>query len=424
MQKLFNNETENMRRDLFAAICYCRLGGYEMKNFISRITELSIPLLTGVAVALVWANVSPQSYHQMLHAELFPNVTFDFLVNDVFMAFFFALAIVEITRNLLPGGHLNPLRTAITPLLATLGGIVGPIAVFLALNHFIGAPEYARGWAIPSATDIAISWLVARLIFGAVHPAISFLLLLAIADDAIGLMIIAAFYPNPLEPVQPVWLLLVLGSMLLAWLFRSRFHITSYWPYLMICGMLSWVGMENTHLHPALSLIFIIPFLPHEIPKECRKSDAECELMSPLIKFESDFKQFVDFGLFFFGLANAGVEFTNISELTWIVFLALLVGKTLGIFYMSKLAVGFGLPLPKGISEKELFVLGMTASIGLTVALFVSGVAYIDAATIGSAKMGALFSLLNVVIIYPVAHMLNVKRVCADSSVSSKQNCC
>ena len=85
--------------------------------------------------------------------------------------------------------------------MATLGGVIGPAFVYLALNHFIGSAELLRGWGIPTATDIAFAWLVARTVFGVDHPAISFLLLLAVADDGIGLAIIAVFYPDPLLPV-------------------------------------------------------------------------------------------------------------------------------------------------------------------------------------------------------------------------------
>lgn len=378
------------------------------KKLITVMLELSIPLITGVIVALVWANSAPASYSHLIHTKLFLNVDLHFLINDIFMVFFFGLAGVEIMHSLLPGGHLNPLNKAVTPLMATLGGIVGPVLVFFIANAMFGEPAYARGWAIPTATDIAISWLVARLIFGAVHPAISFLLLLAIADDAIGLIIIALFYPDPLAPIDPIWLILVAVAMLIGWLLH-RFHIMSYWPYILGAGILAWVGMLEAHLHPALALVFIVPFLPHQCKCKLGTSPMECNCVSPMIRFEKDFKMFVDFGLFFFGLANAGVEMTNVSALTVIVFLSLFIGKTVGIFLMAKLAGVFGFLLPKGVDNKELFVLSMVAGIGLTVALFVSGVAYIDPVLQGAAKMGALLSALISVIAIAVARLLKIK---------------
>lgn len=377
-------------------------------KLITTLSELSIPLLTGIIAALCWANISPASYEHFIHVDLITGVNIHFLVNDVFMVLFFGLASVEIMHSLLPGGHLNPLKKAITPLMATIGGILGPILIFFTLNGLIGSSEFSRGWAIPTATDIAISWLVARLIFGAVHPAISFLLLLAIADDAIGLIIIALFYPNPLSPIDPIWLLLVAAAMILSWAFR-HFKILSYWPYILLGGTIAWVGMLNAHLHPALSLVFIVPFLPHQCKCKLGTAPITCDCISPLIRFEKDFKLFVDFGLFFFGLVNAGVELTSLSALTWIIFLSLFLGKTIGIFGMTKLAGLFGFPLPKGLNNKELFILSMIAGIGLTVALFVSGVAYIDPDLQGAAKMGALFSAFLSVIAYGLARLLKIK---------------
>src|SRR5690606_15591442 len=96
------------------------------------------------------------------------------------------VAAKEITEAVLPGGALNPPRKAINPLLGTLGGVAGPILVYFAFVHFMGRSDLAGGWGIPTATDIALAWLVARLAFGPQHPAVSFLLLLAVADDAIG----------------------------------------------------------------------------------------------------------------------------------------------------------------------------------------------------------------------------------------------
>ncbi|MFT7621466.1 MAG: NhaA family Na+:H+ antiporter, partial [Myxococcota bacterium] len=128
------------------------------------------------------------------------------------------VAAQEITESVLPGGDLNPPSKAINPLFATIGGVVGPVGVYLALtwSAYGGTAEYsavANGWGIPTATDIALAWLVARIVFGGSHPAVNYLLLLAVADDAIGLGIIAVFYPDPAHPVQVQWLGLVAAGM-------------------------------------------------------------------------------------------------------------------------------------------------------------------------------------------------------------------
>ena len=115
------------------------------------------------------------------------------------------------------------------PLIATAGGMVGPAAVYLLGAALIGQfAALAHGWAIPTATDIAFSYLVGRLVFGAGHPAVTFLLLLAIADDAGGLVILAVFYPQ--GDLAPAWLLLSFGAALAVYLLANRL------PRLALCG--------------------------------------------------------------------------------------------------------------------------------------------------------------------------------------------
>ena len=375
--------------------------------------EFSIPLIVGVIVALLWANLLPESYHNFLHKDILGGFTFHFFINDIFMVFFFAIATVEITQSLLPGGDLNPLKRAINPIMATFGGVVGPAVVYLILNHFIGSPEFSKGWGIPTATDIALAWLVARLVFGAYHPAVSFLLLLAIADDGIGLAIIAIFYPDPLYPIAPMWLLLTLAGMLVAYFLRKA-KVKSYWPYILLGGTLSWAGLYLTHLHPALSLVFIIPFFPHPAKERAHLFEDDPKDHSTIRQFEREWKVFVDFGLFMFGLANAGVEFSDIGTATWLVLLALIIGKTAGIFIMGSLADLLGFPLPKGMKHKELFVAGLIAACGLTVALFVAGVAFTDLYIQGAAKMGALFSSGAVIISFIAGKLLRIKRITVE----------
>ncbi|MEM5817119.1 MAG: Na+/H+ antiporter NhaA, partial [Desulfitobacterium hafniense] len=91
------------------------------KKTINFLQEFSIPLILGVLIALVWANLAPENYHHFVHNEIIGHISLHFFVNDIFMVFFFAMAAIEITQSLLPGGSLNPLKRAINPLMATLG---------------------------------------------------------------------------------------------------------------------------------------------------------------------------------------------------------------------------------------------------------------------------------------------------------------
>ena len=352
-----------------------------------------MPLIAGIVVALLWANFAPHPYHDFVHGTL-AGIQLEFVVNDIFMALFFGIAAVEITVSLLPGGTMGDFRSAINPLFATAGGVLGPVGVFFLLNALFGSPDLARGWGITTATDIAIAWLVARLVFGDGHPAITFLLLVAICDDALGLIIIAIFYPDPLHALYPPALLLVLAGCLIA--FTLRFlKIRTYWPYLLLAGTASWLGLFWAHLHPALALVCIVPFMPHTRPATAPTVDGFTDdSHSAHADFEHQWKLVVDFGLFFFGLVNAGVEFSAIGSITGLIFTSLLVGKTLGIFGFGMLAQLLGFRLTAGMSPHALLLTSMIAGIGLTVALFVAGAAFTDPALQGAAKMGALASIL------------------------------
>lgn len=360
------------------------------------------------------------------------HLTLHFIINDIFMLFFFGIAAKEITESVLPGGALNPPSKAVNPLLATIGGVAGPVAVYLALSHLIYAGADAEtkaavlnGWGIPTATDIALAWLVARVVFGATHPAVNFLLLLAIADDAIGLGIIAIFYPNPYHPPAPVWLLLVGVGMLAAYLLRKR-KVRSWIPYIAIGGLISWVGLLKASLHPALALVPIVPFLPGpasdtgffnaEDEADLERSQiinaAPSTAHSTLHDFEHQMKLFVDMGLFFFGLMNAGVELASVNAVTWIVLASLVVGKTVGVSLFSYLGSRMGFQYPKGMRIKHVLVAGMVAGLGLTVALFVAGEAFPGSSPYqGPAKMGALASVVAGVLAFVAGRALNVKKL-------------
>ena len=380
-----------------------------MKRPVELLREFSVPLLAGAAAALAWANLDAACYGRFKHSPLLGPLSFDFLTNEIFMVFFFGIAAVEIVQACLPGGTLNPPRKAINPILATLGGVTGPALLYLALAYGLGHADLARGWGIPTATDIALAWLTARLIFGAGHPVIAFLLLLAIADDAIGLVIIALFYPDPSHPVAPAWLGITALGMLVAYALR-RLGVRTYWPYLLLGGTVSWTGLFLAHLHPALALVFIVPFMPHGRTQTKGFFDEEPGDRSTLAAFEHEWKVIVDFGLFLFGLSNAGVPLAGVGPATWMVLAALIVGKTLGVTAFGWAAVRMGFPLPEGMGMGHLAAAGLIAGIGFTVAIFVSGAAFADPTLQGAAKMGAMLSLAAAPLAWGLVRFLKLPR--------------
>lgn len=394
------------------------------KRVFSAFLELSLPLIFGVLAALAWANLSPESYEHFVHWSPFgaeSHLNLHFIVNDIFMALFFGLAAKEITESVLPGGDLNPPRKAINPLLGTIGGVAGPVGVYFAWVAFSGDSSIASGWGIPTATDIALAWLVARIAFGKGHPAVAFLLLLAVADDALGLAIIAIFYPDPLHPTEPVFLLLVGAAMLLAYGLRKK-GVTNFWAYLAGPAVLSWSGLLLAHLHPALALVAVVPFMPHGGHDEgmfAERSDG-IHRTDTLNSFEHFFRIPVDLGLALFGLCNAGVQLGSFGEATYAVLAALLVGKTVGIFFFGVLGERLGFPLPKGMTKRSLLVAGVIASLGLTVALFVAGVAFTDPALQGAAKMGALLSVIAAPLAIGLARILKAHELSSPETEAAR----
>ena len=355
-------------------------------------------LIVGTLTALVWANFEHDSYVEFAHA-------LHFAVNDIGMAFFFALAAKEVTEATAPGGALHSPRRAAMPLAAAVGGMLGPALIFVGLTIFLDRPDLERGWAIPTATDIAFSYLAARMIFGAKHPAIPFLLLLAIADDALGLMIIAAFYPTgPLHLLD--FGVLAGAGMLVAWWLHKR-KVVSFWPYVLTAGVLSWLGFYRGGLHPALALVPIVPFLPHASRDPGLFVDAPHQ-HDTLNEFEHFFKRPVDVLLLFFGLVNAGVVLGNVGAGTWFVLSSILFGKPIGIVLATAVSTAAGLHLPKSVSTRDVIVIGIVAGIGFTVALFFATAAFPYGRLLDETKMGALMSFGAFVLALGAARLLNV----------------
>lgn len=370
-----------------------------MRKKLSAFLDHSGLLVAGTVLALAWANVARESYERLAHA-------LHFAVNDIGMAFFFALAAKEVVEATAPGGALHSPRRSAVPLIAAVGGMVGPAAIYAALVLAFDRPELMRGWAIPCATDIAFSYLVARVIFGARHPGIPFLLLLAIADDALGLLILAVFYPT--GQLRLVEFAFVLSAALtLAWWLRSR-RTLNFWPYVVGAGVVSWLAFYRGGLHPALALVPIMPFVPHAARD--KGLFVESRPHDTLNAFEHWWKIPVHVILFFFGLVNAGVEFGSVGAGTWIVLTAILLGKPIGIVLCTALSVRAGLHRPAGVSWRDLTVLGLVAAVGFTVALFFATAAFPDGELLDQTKMGALLSFSAAIVAVTAAFLLRVGR--------------
>ena len=207
----------------------------------------------GALVAMVWANTAAESYYLFTYRVAF-------VVNDIAMAFFFALIAKEVVEATAPGGVLHPWQRAIAPILAAIGAAVVPALLHVQVVTSLEEPMLALAWPIALATDIAMAYFVARIIFRR-QPVIAFLLLLGIASDALGLLAIALFHPTvDLRPWSGGFLLV--AALGLAFGLR-HLRVKSFWPYLLGPGVLAWYACVRTGVHPAFALVPIMPFLPH-----------------------------------------------------------------------------------------------------------------------------------------------------------------
>jgi NhaA family Na+:H+ antiporter len=360
----------------------------------------SLVLPAGAAIALVWANTSATSYERFARALEFP-------VNDIGMVFFFALAAKEVVEATCPGGALHTWRRAALPVVAAVGGMAAPAVIFAAFVSASGHPALLRGWAIPSATDIAFSYLIARAIFRD-HPAIPFLLLLAIADDGFGLIILALFYP--IRNLHLITAALLMAAALAASFVIRRSRTKVFWPYIAGGGALSWAALFWGGLHPALALVPIIPFVPHASRDPGLFVDAPAPQHDPLSEFEHRVKYPVQFILFLFGLVNAGVALGAVGPGTWAVVVAIGAGKPLGIGAAVACATVAGLRLPRQLGWREVIVVGCAAGIGFTVALFFATAAFPAGRYLDETKLGALFSVSSAGVAFAAAAVLRVGR--------------
>ena len=347
----------------------------------------------GAALALVWANVDAERYHAFAHS-------LEFAVNDVGMVFFFGLAMKEIVEATVPGGALHTWRRAGTPVVAAAGGMIVPALFYVAIVSALGQPQLLRGWAIPCATDIAFSYLVARTIFRD-HPAIPFLLVLAIADDAFGLVVLALFYPAGGLSL-PIAALLMAAALAIAIGLRRR-RVRVFWPYVLAAGAVSWTALFLGGLHPALALVPVVPFLPHAARDPGLFVDAPADATDALSQFEHWWKFPVQAVLFLFGLVNAGVAVRAVGPGTWAVLGAIVFGKPIGIGLSVAAARVFGLRLPARLGAREVAIVGSAAGIGFTVALFFATAAFPQGPELDQAKLGALLSLGSAAVAYGVA---------------------
>jgi NhaA family Na+:H+ antiporter len=333
-------------------------------------------LMGAAAVALVVAN-SPWApmYVAALHAMVGPLSVLHW-INDGLMAVFFLLVGLEIKREFIDGELAsNPLR--VLPGLAALGGMIVPAAIYLLVNR--GDAESLRGWAIPSATDIAFALGVAALLGRRVPVSLkAFLAALAIIDDLGAVVIIAVFYTPGLS--VPYLALAALAVVVMA--LMNRFGVARLWPYLLLGGVL-WVLVVKSGVHATLAGVATALCIPLADRQGRRPSDDDCT-HSPLLRLEHALHRLVPITVLpLFGFANAGISFAGVGLAQWLapttlgVGLGLLLGKLVGVFGAAWLAIRLGWArMPRGASRVQLFGTALLCGIGFTMSLFIGMLAF------------------------------------------------
>jgi NhaA family Na+:H+ antiporter len=210
------------------------------------------------------------------------------------------------------------------------------------------------------------------------------------------------FYPT--GAVSPLWCAALMApAIAIAWGLK-RWRVASFWPYVLVAGSCSWAALYVGGLHPALALVPIVPFMPHE-GNYHELFDDPVQGADTLSRFANWWQIPVQIILFFFGLANAGVPLGGVGPATWLVAGALVIGKPVGIVLMTVTAVRAGLMRPPGVTSRDVLLIGVAAGIGFTVALFFATAAFPPGPALDAAKMGALLSFLAAPLAVAVARI-------------------
>ena len=404
-----------------------------IKLFMGREKSGGIVLILSVTLAMILANSNiAESYFHFFEQEVgfivngepYLNYSLHHWINDGLMAMFFFVVGLELKREFI-GGELADIRNTILPIGAAIGGMIVPALIFLSLN--IGTPQ-TMGWGIPMATDIAFALGVVYLLGDKVPVSAKlFLTTLAIVDDLGAVLVIAFFYTSELSIAS-----LLFGLGFLAVMFiGNRLGIKSLFFYAVLGIGGVWVTFLLSGIHATIAAVlaaFMIPAdakinesvylkrmkkltrrFEKEEPNEVRTLEEgqvdvlthiqhDTEIAIPLLQqLEHKMSPIVTFLIMpIFAIANAGISFTDLSlsdifstHVALGVTLGLLLGKPIGIIGATFLMVKMRwATLPSAITRRTLMGLGMLASIGFTMSMFISTLAFTDELLMTQAKLG------------------------------------
>ena len=359
-------------------------------------------LLIAAFIALLVSNsILSENYFSILNAHFILGIKSFNLdlsiihwINDVLMAVFFFVVTLEIKREFLQGELSRP-KQALLPIIGAVGGMLVPAIIYIVINIKTG--DTLKGWAIPSATDIAFSIGVLSLLGSRVPISLKvFLTALAIIDDLGAIVIIAFFYSTELQIIYLIVMLIIFVGLIAL----NKFNIKIFTPYLFL-GLLLWYFTHGSGIHATISGVLLALTIPHRKEKNG---------FSLLLKLEHLLSPYVAFGIMpLFAFANAGVSFENLSFKSLMnpvplgIMCGLFFGKQIGVFLFSFVSVKLKIAeMPTNSNWIKFYGVGILTGIGFTMSLFVGNLAFInDPEHINGVKIGVLVgSLLSTLLGY------------------------
>jgi NhaA family Na+:H+ antiporter len=388
---------------------------YRVSPFVRR---FAWALLGGAGLATAWVNLSPATYYDTMEFRLLdlplPGwiaaeaaiVTPMTVASELLMAFFMFFVGKELWEALILDRGALAGRRAFLPAGAVIGALLGAVIVWVLHSAAVITDEwvpFGAGWPLPIGSDIVVGFVVGRMVFGAGHPALHLLLLLTIASNILGILILGLAYP--VAGLQLLWLILPAAASVGVWyLFgrrptgaateREKRRGMALWPYA-VAGAISWLGTVEAGLPGALGLLPIIPAIPHADRAFGLFAEAEEFLHDPLNRLAHLLVKPLSVVLFLFGLTRGGIDLAAFAPTTLTVLAAMWIGKPLGLFAGALLAARlFNLPMPAGVRIRDLALVAVISGIGFTAPVLGLDSTLPGGAMAEAARLGLALSLL------------------------------
>lgn len=388
---------------------------YRVSPFVRHFARA---LIAGLVIATLWVNLSPASYYDLIEwrlarnwlpdafSALSPVLTPRSLVSEALMALFLFFIAKELWEALvLERGAFSGKRARL-PAGAMIGSWIGAVVIWLIAGHFIETAYEATpgiGWQLPLGSDVVLCYVIGRLVFAPGHPGLHLLLLITIASDIFGLIVLGMTAPG--YGLQLGWLLVSGAAVWGVWLLSGRFaeandtevhhrRAAQLWPY-WLAGALSWLGVVLAGLPGALGLLPIIPAIPHASRAFGLFAEAETMLHDPLNRMAHSLVKPSAIILFLYGFTHGGIDLAAAGPTSLTVVFALWLGKPLGLIGGAALSIWlFAAPWPQGLRFSDLLRIAAICGMGFTIPVLAAESVLPGGEMAEAARFGLAISLL------------------------------